>query len=262
MRRLFAGLLTAGLMLVPSILMTASAQTGTSSGIPQEIENYRSWTKMNAILLNDPSNPRAGPKNTFINLSADLLKEIYAAGGRVQKPFPNGTILVRESLDPVEGFVRVLFVQRKDSGAGRTRGWVFSGLTRTTASEVYQPLAIADPVARCLDCHAQVRNTDFVFTPYLNRPDPPAARSPGGRDRVDIFNNRFGPKELRTTTGATVVWSNYDAVPHDVKAANLSFESGNLPLQGRYAYTFAQPGTYEYFCAVHLEMRGLVIVEP
>ncbi len=260
MRRLLIALLTAGLGLVTSMLIGASAQTGPSAGIPSEIENYRSWTKMNSILLNDPSNPRAGQKNTFINQSHNQLKEIFAPGGRVQKPFPDGTIVVRESLDPAEGFVRVLFVQRKDSSVARTKGWVFTGFLRSTAKEPYQPLAIPDPVARCLDCHAQVRNTDFVFTPYLNRPDPLAARSPTG-ERVDIFNNQFGPKDLRVKTGATVVWANYDAVPHDVKAVNLSFESGNLPLQGRYLFTFTQPGTYEYFCAVHLEMRGRITVE-
>jgi len=260
MRHVLIAQFTAGLVLAMSIFIGASAQTGSLAGVPTEIEPYRSWTKMNAILLTDPSNPRAGPKNTFINLNADQLKHVFAPGGRVQKPFPDGTILVRESLDLAAGFVRVLFVQRKDSSAGRTKSWVFTGFTRNTASEAYQPLPIPDPVTRCLDCHAQVRNNDFVFTPYLNRPDPFPARG-GGGDRVEIFNNQFGPKDLRVRAGATVVWANYDAVPHDVKAANLSFESGNLPLLGRYLFTFTQPGTYEYFCAVHLEMRGRVIVD-
>jgi len=260
MRRLLSALLTLGLVLATSILLGAGAQTGAPPGIPSEIENYRSWTKMNGLLLSDPSNPRAGPKNTFINLNPDQLKGLYAAGGRVHKPFPDGAVLVRETLDPATGFVRVLFVQRKDSGAARTKGWVFSGYSRNAANEAYQQLPIADPVTRCLDCHAQVRNTDFVFTPYLNRADPPAARSPVG-DRVDIFNFQFGPNDLHVKAGATVVWANYDAVAHDVKAASMAFESGNLPLQGRYAVAFAQPGTYDYFCAVHLEMRGRIIVE-
>lgn len=79
---------------------------------------------------------------------------------------------------------------------------------------------------------------------------------------MEIFNNRFGPDVLRVRVGTSVAWANYDAVPHDVKAANRSFESGNLPLLGRYIQTFSSPGTVEYFCAVHLEMRGRVVVEP
>jgi len=78
---------------------------------------------------------------------------------------------------------------------------------------------------------------------------------------VEIFNNRFGPEILRVKVGTTVVWANYDAVPHDVKAADRSFESGNLPLLGRYFVTFDRPGSVDYFCAVHLEMRGRVMVE-
>jgi hypothetical protein len=127
--------------------------------------------------------------------------------------------------------------------------------------QTFQPVAIPDPVVRCLDCHAQVRGSDYVFTPYLNRPDPLPARAPAAGDRVEIFNNRFGPDVLRVRVGATVVWANYDAVPHSVKAVDRSFESGNLPLQGRYAVTFARPGEVGYFCAVHLEMRGRIVVE-
>lgn len=245
-------------VLVLMIAHLAAAQ----SEIPAQIQPYRTWTKMNAILLTDPSNPRAGPKNTFVNLSPDELRDILGPGGRVLKPFPDGTIIVRESLNPAEGWVSVLFVQRKDSTATRTKGWVFTGFSRTAAAAQFQPLAIADPVPRCLDCHAQVKNSDFVFTPFLNRPDPLPARAPTAPDRVEIFNNRFGPDVLRVKVGTTVVWANYDAVPHDVKAADRSFESGNLPLLGRHIQAFSRPGTVEYFCAVHLEMRGRVLVEP
>jgi len=255
MARLLATVLAGGLVLIAALLV-ASAQTGTPAGI----ENYQQWTKMNATALTDPSNPRAGPKNTYINLSPEALRELIGPGGRVPRPFPDGTIVVRESLDAA-GVVRVLFVQRKDSAASRTKGWVFNGYTRGGADQPFQPLAIPDPVVRCLDCHAQVRASDYVFTPYTNRPDPLPARAPAAGDRVEIFNNRFGPEILRVKVGTTVVWANYDAVPHDVKAADRSFESGNLPLLGRYFVTFDRPGSVDYFCAVHLEMRGRVMVE-
>lgn len=256
MPRMLAFLLAGGL-----VLIAAWPPARAQSGIPADVEPYRSWTKMNAIPLTDPSNPQAGPKNTFINLSPDQLREILGQAGRALKPFPDGTIAVRESLDAA-GVVRVLFVQRKDSTATRTKGWVFSGFTRPAADGPFQVLQFADPVVRCLDCHAQVKASDFVFTPFLNRPDRLAARTPTAPDRVEIFNNRFGPDVLRVRVGTSVAWANYDAVPHDVKAANRSFESGNLPLLGRHIQTFSSPGTVEYFCAVHLEMRGRVVVEP
>lgn len=257
MRPFAAGLLACAVLITP--LLGVGAQALPPSGIPSEIEPYRTWTKMNALPLTDPSNPRAAPKNTFINLSPEVMRPLIVSGGRVQA-FPEGTIVVRETLDAA-GIARILFVQRKDGTATRTKGWVFTGYTRPVADQPFQPLAVPDPVVRCLDCHAQVGASDYVFTPYMNRPDLLPARAPTTGDRVEIFNNRFGPASLRVRVGTAVVWANYDAVPHDVKAADRSFESGNLPLLGRYVVTFTKPGEVDYFCAVHLEMRGRVIVD-
>lgn len=259
MARLLAAFVAGGLILVVAILVASAQQ----AGVPADLDQYRTWTKMNAALLTDPSNPRAGPKNTFINLSSNELREILGPGGHARKPFPEGTIVIRESLDLTAGFVTVLFVMRKNSKAVETKGWDFSGLSRRAADQPFQPVPLTpNPVLRCLACHQQVRATDFVFQPFTNRSDPLPARSPTGSDRVEIFNNQFGPGALRVRLGATVVWANYDAVPHDVKAADRSFESGNLPTLGRYFVTFTRPGTVEYFCAVHLEMRGRIVVEP
>jgi hypothetical protein len=232
------------------------------AGIPETIAPYQAWTKMNAIPLTDPSNPRAGPKNTFINLSPTVLGGVVGSGARTRLPFPGGTTIVRETLDVESGFVRVLFVMEKDPSAGRTLGWKFSGFGRTAADAAFQPMEIADPVARCLNCHLQMGASDFVFTPFLNRADPLPGRKPSGGDRVEIFNYLFGPQTLRVKAGTAVTFVNYDAVAHDIKAADRSFESGNLPLQGRYFQMFAKPGTVQYFCAVHLEMRGQIVVEP
>ncbi len=256
MRRLLFVLLTGGVALAAALV--ASAQ----SGVPAEIAQYRNWTKMNAIPLTDPSNPSATPKNTFINLSPGDLKRLVASAGAVRTHFPDGATLVRESLDPKDGWVRVLFVMRYDSKATATKGWVYSGYTRTAQDKPFEPVQIADPVARCVNCHAQVKAQDYVFTPYLNRSDPLPARVPQEPNHVGIYNYQFGPRDIHVKAGSTVVFANYDQVGHDVKAADKSFESGNIPIEGRYFVTLTKPGTVDYFCAVHLEMRGRVIVEP
>lgn len=230
-------------------------------GVPANLAAYRTWTRMNATPLTDPSNPRAGPKNTFITLGADRLRDLVGSGGRVRRTFPDGTMLVRETLDAGAGFVRVLFVMRRDAAAGQTRGWRFEGYSRTAADQPFAPIEIADPVARCLNCHMQVSATDLVFTPFINRSDPLPARIPASPDRVETVNYLFGPATLRVKAGTTVTWVNYDAVPHDIKAADGSFESGNLPAQGRYFHRFDASGTVEYFCALHLEMRGQIVVD-
>lgn len=248
--------------LLGGVALAGALAAYAQSGIPAEIAPYRTWTRMNAMPLTDPSNPNAAPKNTFINMSSGDLKKLMAPGGGTRARFPDGATTVRESLDPKDGWVRVLFVMRYDSKAVATKGWVYSGYTRTAQDKPFEPLQIADPVARCVNCHAQVKAQDYVFTPYLNRPDPLPARMPPEASRVGIYNDQFGPRELRVKVGSTVTWANYDGVGHDVKAADKSFESGNIPIEGRYFVTFTRPGTVEYFCAVHLEMRARVIVEP
>ncbi len=239
------------------VVWLARAQTG----IPGEIAGYRSWTKMNGILLNDPSNPQAGPKNTFVNLSPEQLADIYGGAGRARHHFPDGAVVVRETLDAASGFIRVLFVMRYDSKATATKAWVFSGYTRTAADKPFEAAAIPDPVARCLNCHAQVKGADYVFTPYTNRAMPPVP-TPAQPGHVDAFNYQFGPQILRVKAGTAVTWTNEDVVPHDVKAADKSFESGNIPPFGIYTVTLDKPGTWQYFCAVHLGMRGTIVVEP
>lgn len=249
-------------LLAAGVMVTAVWLAYAQSDVPANFGAYRTFTKMNTSVLADPSNPRAGPKNTFANLSPDQLRAIVGTGGRTRQPFPDGTIIVRESLHPTEGWVQVLFVMRKDSSVTATKGWVFSGFIRQAADRPFAPLEFANPSTRCLFCHAQMKASDYVFTPFTNRADPMPARVPAAADRVEILNYQFGPKDLRVKAGSTVVWANFDSVPHDIKAADKSFESGNLPTQGRYFLTVTRPGTTEYFCAIHLEMRGRIIVEP
>lgn len=253
--------------LIPLVAVAAAVAVIWTTGLaqtplPSDVASYRGWTRMNARLLTDPSNPRAGPKNTFINLPSTAIAAIVGKGGRVQRPFPVGTVAVRESLDPQAGFVRVLFVMRKDPTAkNASRGWVWSGYARTAESEQFQALPIPDPLMRCAACHMQVGASDLVFTPFTNRPDASAAPTPSQPDRVELFNYAFGPRELRVRRGASVTFANYDLVPHDVKAADRSFESGNLPTLARHFQSFDRSGSFDYFCNLHLEMRGRIIVE-
>ncbi len=63
MPRLHVALVVGGIVFTEVLFATAQ------SSVPADIVPYRTWTKTNAAVLADPSNPRAGPKNTFTNLS-------------------------------------------------------------------------------------------------------------------------------------------------------------------------------------------------
>jgi hypothetical protein len=249
------GGLALGILFTGAVI--AAAQLGP--GLPADIAAYRHWLRMNGHLLDDPSNPQAPAKNTFVNLPPDRVAALYDTHGGVRGHYPDGAVVVRETLDP-SGFVRTIFIMRYDHAAVRTKGWLYSGFTRTAADKAFEPTPIADPVARCMNCHAQVSHADYVFTPYTNRPLPMPAPAPPAH--VEALNYQFGPATLRVKAGTGVTFVNYDVVPHDVKATDRSFESGNIPSFGNYTVTLTKPGTLAYFCAVHLAMRGTIVVEP
>ena len=78
---------------------------------------------------------------------------------------------------------------------------------------------------------------------------------------VKIANFTFNPPMLTVKAGTTVTWSNEDDIPHTVNATKQAFKSGALDTDETFSFTFAAPGTYEYFCALHPHMTGTIVVE-
>jgi plastocyanin len=61
----------------------------------------------------------------------------------------------------------------------------------------------------------------------------------------------FMPRELTVSAGTTVRWSMTGKDPHTVTAVDGMFASGNLNAGQAYEFTFAEPGTYAYYCEYH-----------
>lgn len=78
---------------------------------------------------------------------------------------------------------------------------------------------------------------------------------------VRIENFAFTPQELTIPIGATVTWLNRDDVPHSVVDKNKAFRSKALDTNNSFSFTFANAGTYEYFCGLHPHMTGKIIVK-
>jgi plastocyanin len=80
--------------------------------------------------------------------------------------------------------------------------------------------------------------------------------------KVTIGNFTFGPAALVVRPGTTVTWLNGDDIPHTVVAADKkAFRSKVLDSGDSFSFTFAQPGTYPYFCSIHPHMTGKVVVK-
>jgi plastocyanin len=82
---------------------------------------------------------------------------------------------------------------------------------------------------------------------------------------VSIAGFAFSPHTTTITAGETVTWTNHDGTDHTVTADNGAFDSTLADGQS-FSFTFANPGTYAYYCRFHgapggVGMSGTVIVQ-
>ena len=90
---------------------------------------------------------------------------------------------------------------------------------------------------------------------------------------VSIVDRTFEPAQVTIAAGDTVTWTVTKAIgePHSVRSGKLTdpdvgmlFDSGIEDLQDNgqtFEYTFAEAGTYDYYCQIHpVDMTGQVIV--
>ncbi len=79
---------------------------------------------------------------------------------------------------------------------------------------------------------------------------------------VSVVDVAFAPADIEVPVGTTVDWTNQDAFAHTVTARDGAFDSGTLDGGGNFSRTFQEPGTFDYFCAIHPSMTGTVTVTP
>ena len=76
-----------------------------------------------------------------------------------------------------------------------------------------------------------------------------------------MLDNRFNPTQVTVPAGSTVTWLNRGSNLHTATSFDGLCESGNLGRDGRFNFTFTEPGTYQYFCSLHpATMRGEIRV--
>jgi len=81
------------------------------------------------------------------------------------------------------------------------------------------------------------------------------------RVAVSIENYAFEPDPISIVAGTTVVWTNHDEVAHSVVSNDKLFSSPELEVNRSFEFTFKRAGTFSYFCSIHPEMKGKVIVK-
>src|SRR3954447_1291136 len=95
-------------------------------------------------------------------------------------------------------------------------------------------------------------------------PSSAAPAASAGAHVVTINNFKFQPAELTVKAGETVEWKNADIVPHSATANEVNqaraFDSGSIAKGGSWQWVANKPGTYDYICTLHPNMKGRVVV--
>jgi len=199
-------------------------------------------------------------------------------------PFKNGSVLVMETyrarLDAQNVPVRDangryerdallgIFVMRKDKWFGRryrehqTGDWEYASFLPDKTPSVVGDAAAAG----CAICHLDAGpSRDWVYRANIRFangsgavPTPPADQ-PANQPFVD--NYTFVPSVITIKAGTRVTWTNRDQVPHTISATNAAF-SGLLAQGASASITFNTVTTFNYFCAIHPQMRGTIVVQP
>ena len=81
------------------------------------------------------------------------------------------------------------------------------------------------------------------------------------RTEITIDNFTFQAPTITVAAGTEVTWINRDDMPHTVTSDDKLLKSKALDTDEKFSFTFANPGTYHYFCSIHPKMTGEVVVK-
>lgn len=90
-----------------------------------------------------------------------------------------------------------------------------------------------------------------------------AETAPENAPHVDIAKMKYSPANLEVEEGTVVVWTNNDALPHNVQIGDPNKIVGDMLRAGQsMAIRFNAAGDYSYICTPHPFMKGKVTVKP
>ncbi len=97
-------------------------------------------------------------------------------------------------------------------------------------------------------------------TPAATPTSTPAPAA--GVVKVAMRNIKFVPPRVTVRVGQTVRWTNDDTVAHTVASAKLELASEAIAHGQTYEYKATKPGTFPYYCTIHANQNGVLVVTP
>jgi len=129
-------------------------------------------------------------------------------------------------------------------------------VTRSTIATVFLSLA----ALLLVPCSG---NTHPVLAAENGRAQ--AASSPAASQArihtISISGFKFVPDTLTVKTGETIEWKNEDTVVHTATADDKTFDSGNIAPGKSWTFVAGKPGTYNYICTIHPNMKAKLTVQ-
>jgi plastocyanin len=111
---------------------------------------------------------------------------------------------------------------------------------------------IAALAGGCGSSHSAARSTPTALSPPAVKIAPNTHGS-----NPDSF---YVPRTIHVKLGQTITWKNGDTDPHDATADAGAFASGPIAFGGEFRWRPLRTGRYTYFCTLHPEMHGVVVV--
>jgi plastocyanin len=79
--------------------------------------------------------------------------------------------------------------------------------------------------------------------------------------QITMENLEISPAEASAKVGDSIEWINKDVLAHTATARNGDFDV-NLPPKKSASFVLKKPGTVEYYCRYHPNMKATLKVEP
>ncbi|WP_262913396.1 plastocyanin/azurin family copper-binding protein [Aequorivita xiaoshiensis] len=76
---------------------------------------------------------------------------------------------------------------------------------------------------------------------------------------VNIYQMKFVPEIIQVRKGDIIEWVNKDIVPHDVTEINKKWTSKTLNKEDSFSKKITT--NFDYFCSIHIVMKGSVHIK-
>ena len=83
-----------------------------------------------------------------------------------------------------------------------------------------------------------------------------------GEPSIAIDDFTFAPAEVTVKAGTKVLFVNYDDIPHLVVLENGKVRSRALDTDDSFSFIFDKPVEFVYFCGLHPQMKGRILLTP